>query len=157
MDNKIHSNHVIGFLFLLLIACIIFHVSSPISYRMVNSTILNRISFVVALALRIIVISYTLGTVVSRVTAKKFGFKSTFPIVTFSSSILLFPFFIYWIRPEFYTYADYFSLVWYSVIMTIGIWKKTDLTFFKSYIITFNAVLLFWLISVTFIPYGIKM
>jgi len=156
MDNKIHSNHVVGFLFILTIGLISFHFLSPFYYSTAYFTIISRIGFVVGLALRIIIVSYTLSLVVSNLTKKKCGFKSTFPIVTFASITLLFPFLIYWINPEVYIYADYFSLVWYSVVITIGIWNKTSLTFLKSYFATLIAVVLYWLISVTFIPYGMK-
>ncbi len=156
LDNKIHLNHIVAFSFLVIFATLSFHLLSPFAYSTSNITIVRSLSFFIGFGLRIIVVAYTLSIVVSAITKKQFRFNTAFPIVIFASSTLLFPFLIYWINPEVYIYADHASLFWYSIIIAIGIWKKTEMTFIRSFLATIVAVLLFWLISVTFLPYGMK-
>lgn len=155
-NGKISLQYLIAFLFILVVGVTAFHLLSPFVYRTSNILIINRLGFLIGLGVRIIIVAYTLSLVVSKATNIKFTFKHTFPIVTLAASTLLYPFFFYWINPKSYVVADSLSILWFCLIITIGIWKKTNLNFLKSLALTLIAVTLYWLITVTFIPYGMK-
>ena len=153
-NHAIRLSHVLGFLVILFLGLILFDFTSPFQYRTSNIYIANRVGFVIGFALRIIGTSFLLGLIVSRVAKINFNFNMAFPIVVFASPTLLYPLIIYLIEPGYFIFADYFSLIWFSVIIGIGVWKFTALSFLKSFLFALIAMGLFWLITVTFIPYG---
>ena len=155
-NGKIDIQYLMAFIFVLIVGVSAFHLLSPFVYRTSNILIINRLGFLIGLGLRIIIVAYTLSIVVSKATNSKFTFKLTFPIVTLAASTLLYPFFFYWINPKTYVLTDSLSLIWFCLVIAIGIWKKTNLKFIKSLVLTIIAVTLYWLITVTFIPYGMK-
>lgn len=153
-NSRIVPKHVIAFVFISLLALVCFHFSSPIKYREYNITFISRVGFVIGFAFRILVSAYLLSWVISSVSKTQLKFRTTFPIVTYATSTLLYPFLIYALNPRYFALASWFSLFWFMIIVAIGVWKKTNLSFLKVLLLTMVTILIFWLIIVTFIPYG---
>lgn len=150
------SRYLLAFCFVILVGTLSFHLLSHKAYYASNIQIVSSLGFLVGLALRIILIAYTISVSVSRFTRKKFSFTMSFALVTLASTSLLYPFVIYWWNPEFYSSADIFSQFWFAIVIAIGISETSQIKFLESFLVAIIAVVMYWFITVTFLPYGIK-
>lgn len=147
--------YLLAFCFVILVGTFLFHSVSHSAYYTSNIKIVSSSGFLIGIALRIILIAYTISISVTQFTKKKFSFAISFALVTLASTTLLYPFFIYWLNPKFYPIADIFSQFWFAIIIAIGISETSQIKFLMSLMLAIIAVVMYWLITVTFLPYGI--
>lgn len=154
-QSEIGSRYLLAFCFVILVGTFFFHSLSQFEYYASNIKIVSSLGFLIGLALRITLIAYTISISVTQFTKKKFSFAMSFALVTLASTTLLYPFFIYWLNPKFYPIADIFSQFWFAIIIAIGISETSQIKFLASLLLAIIAVVMYWLITVTFLPYGI--
>lgn len=152
--TDIGSHYILAFCFVILLGTFFFHSLSQFEYYASNIKIVSSLGFLIGLALRIILIAYTISISVSRFTKKKFSFAMSFALVTLASTTLLYPFIIYLLNPKFYPIADIFSQFWFAIIIAIEISETSQIKFLVSLVLAIIAVVIYWLITVTFLPYG---
>lgn len=153
--SDIGSRYMLAFCFVIVVGTISFHLLSHKAYYASNIQIVSTFGFLIGLALRIILIAYTISVSVSKFTKKKFSFAMSFALVTLASTTLLYTFIIYWWKPEFYSSADIFSQFWFAIIIAIGISETSQIKFSLSFLLAIIAVVMYWFITVTFLPFGI--
>lgn len=152
VKHKIQKKYFVAFAFVLLAGLVIYHFVHPDNYLLKSNLVLNRLGFVIGLAARIVFTAYILSLVISQATTIGVSFKLSFSIVSLASTILLFPFLFFWMNPQTYAITHSVCLIWYALIIAVGISKKVELPFIKSFGFTLVAVMIVRLISALVTP-----
>ncbi len=154
--GKIQFQDLVAFVFVLGVAVTGFHLLRPFQYRTAYLYLMSSSCFLIGFGLKLLLTTFTLSLGVSAATKTKFGFHLSFPIVILAASTLLYPFIFYRIDTQAYIVSNYLSQLWFFIILSVGIWKKSELSLFRSLALALFALMLYFLIVTTMVPYGMK-
>lgn len=153
--NESKIKYVLSFILVVGLGLLLFHLLNPSAYVSMNINIVSKVGFVLGLSMRILLSSYLIGLLTSKITKSKLEFNRSISIVVTSTASLFFPFLFQWINPDIYLISQYFCLLWYLSILSIGILILFNCRIHHAILIACITQLLYWFIGSCFLPWGI--